>query len=360
MSESGDYDPGAWKGYDFKSARAKYDKHVGRSYSDAVSAGKTVDIPKTIKTESDSPVVICCDVTGSMGEWPAVIFSKLPYLDLEGKTYLGEKMETSFNAVGDCFSDKYPLQIRKFVTGTAMEAELKELVIEGGGGGQTNESYDLAALYYSRNCEMPNAVRPIFIFIGDEGLYNFVDKEKGELLCHTSMEKRVSIEKVFEDLKAKFSVYLIRKPYGNILDCSDETNQRIQKQWVELLGADHVVMLPDASRVVDVIFGIFAKETDKGTYFKEELEGRQTEDQVTAVLKSLNSIHVLPEPTEEDEEEDEDEDDSKAPKSKPGKSKSKKSKPAKSRKPAKSLKKLPSGASITRRKDDGKDSISLV
>ena len=36
MSEAGDYDPGVWKGYDFKSARAKFDVHAGRSYADAI------------------------------------------------------------------------------------------------------------------------------------------------------------------------------------------------------------------------------------------------------------------------------------------------------------------------------------
>ena len=85
MTESGDYDPGPWRGHDFGSARRTYDVHVGRSYDDALSKRKSLEdvLPDKISTESTSPLVIACDVTGSMGEWPSVMFSKLPYLELE-------------------------------------------------------------------------------------------------------------------------------------------------------------------------------------------------------------------------------------------------------------------------------------
>lgn len=298
MTEAGDYDPGPWRGHNFKSLRDDYDVHVGRSYGDAASRGVDAQdmVPKKIKTESESPVVIVCDVTASMEEWPTTIFSKLPYLDLEGKEYLGETMEISFCAVGDQFSDNYPLQVQEFCTGTDMEGALKNLIIEKGGGGQTNESYDLPALYYANNVEMPNATKPILIFIGDEGIYDFVDKEGGEKWAHTKIDKRkTTVKKLFEALKQKWSVYLVRKMYDSRSseDGLSSTDQRIQSQWEELLGADHVSMLPEAGRVVDVIFGIFARETNRLEYFKDELVGRQRKDQVDVVMKSLKTIHKL-------------------------------------------------------------------
>jgi hypothetical protein len=296
MSESGDYNPGPWSGYDFKSARAAYDVHVGRSYVDAVATGKKRKdlVAKTLSTDSDAPLVIACDVTGSMGEWPATIFSKLPYLDLEGKEYLGKGMEISFAAVGDAYSDQYPLQTRPFVTGKGLEKQLKELIIEGNGGGQTSESYDICALYYARNVKMPNAVNPIFIFIGDEGLYDFVDKEQARDWVGTSIEGRLSSKQALEELKKKYAVYLIRKPYGTSSgDNTSGDNKRIHAQWESYLGADHIAILPEAGRVVDVIFGILAKETDRVKYFAEELKGRQKPDQVKTVLKSLVTVHCL-------------------------------------------------------------------
>jgi len=293
MSESGSYNPGPWRNHNFKAAKKKYDVHVGRSYEDALSKRKNIKdiIEKTLKTKSKSPLVIACDVTGSMGEWPATIFSKLPYLELEGKEYLGEDLEISFAAVGDVYSDDYPLQVRKFESGIKLKKRLKELVIEGGGGGQMMESYDLTALYYARKVKTSNGSKPIFIFIGDEGCYDFVDKEAAKKYTGIDLKKRLSTKAVMKELQKKYSVYLIRKPYDSKGDSMSSIDKKIYKQWEEMLGEDRISILPDPSRVVDVIFGILAKETERLEYFKEEIEERQRDDQVDAVMKALDTIH---------------------------------------------------------------------
>jgi hypothetical protein len=290
MSETADYSPGDWKGHDFSSARKAYDVHVGRSYSDAKDSNKKAAdlVPESISTDSDAPLMILCDVTGSMGSWPATIFSKLPYLDLEGKEYLGPNMEISFAAVGDAHSDRYPIQIRGFKAGTDLEKELKQLVIEGGGGGQSSESYELTALYYARNAKMPNAVRPIMIIIGDEGFYETITKDHAKL-AHVSLENsRINTDELFKELQEKYSVYLIRKPYDN------GGEDAIQRRWEKLIGKEHIAMLPSADRVVDVIFGILAQEKNRVDYFRKEIEDRQRDDQVNTVYKALKTIHAIP------------------------------------------------------------------
>lgn len=310
MSESGDYTPApCWSGYDFKSARATYDDHVRRSYDDAVATGVNPHdlVPDHIETDCEAPLIIICDETGSMGSWPATIFSKLPYLEHEGKEYLGDGMRISFCAVGDAFSDQYPLQVQPFVEGAALKDTLKKLVIEGNGGGSAQESYDLAALYYARNVSFPNAIRkPVLIFIGDEGLYNYVDKEKAKNWSRCEPNSRMSMEQLFVELTGKYAVYIVRKPYGNCTANSRSDQDRmIENQWAKLLGDDHVVPLPEAERVVDVIFGILAKETGRIEYFEKELKDRQGKDtdgdhKIAVVMKSLHAIHAdserLPDP----------------------------------------------------------------
>ena len=304
MSESGDYDPGPWKGYSFASARRAYDSHIDRSYTDAVKASvsRADCVPDEVTTDSESPLIIACDVTGSMGQWPATIFSKLPYLDLEGKEYLGPSMQVCFAAVGDCFSDKYPLQVQPFATGTDMEATLKKLIIEGGGGGSTQESYDLAALYMLKHCNCPKAIRkPILVFIGDEGFYIFIDQDKGREWALCECTERLSLGQLFHQLQEKFSVYCVLKPYGNAAATSvnelDGTSERVYSEWRKLLGEDRIAILPEAGRVVDVIFGLLANETGRVDYFKDELKDRQGKDtdgdhKINIVLKSLNTIHI--------------------------------------------------------------------
>ena len=87
MSEAGDYDPGPWRGHNFRDAYRAFDVHAGRSYAAAKSKRITPVslIPKELVTQSTSPLVIVSDVTGSMGEWPKVMFSKLPYLELASR-----------------------------------------------------------------------------------------------------------------------------------------------------------------------------------------------------------------------------------------------------------------------------------
>jgi hypothetical protein len=299
MAETADYDPGDWKGHDFASARKSYDVHVGRSYEDAKvkkTAPSTL-VPDNVSTNSTAPLVIVTDHTGSMGKWTATMFSKLPYLEIEGKEYLGEDMEICFAAVGDIFSDDYAFQVRPFASGTDLDVRLKELVIEGNGGGQYCESYDVAAAYFANNCDMPKAVNPILIFIGDEGLYQNLAADHAKQWAHIDTDKRMELPAIFAELKKKFTVYLIRKPYGSgYRSSSDVISDRdagIEKQWLELLDAEHVLVLPEAERVVDVIFGILAKETGRIDYFREELKGRQRPDQVNVVMKSLHSIHAI-------------------------------------------------------------------
>jgi hypothetical protein len=303
MSESGDFDPGPWRSEEhsnFREERRRYDEHAGRSYETAVHSNRTQKdlIPTSLTTQSESPLVIACDVSYSMGDWPATIFSKLPYLDIEGKLYLGQSREISFSAVGDAFVDKYPFQARPFCNGLDLKKRLEELVVEQGGGPEYRESYDLPAVYYSRNVNMPNAKsKPIFIFIADEGLYNIVDKEQARKFARATVNERLTSKEAMEELKQKFNVYLIRKPYNN--PDYPGADRIIQAQWESYLGKDHIAELPGADRVLDVIFGILAKERGKVDYFRKEIEERQIDAKnpregilkVEIAYEALSDIH---------------------------------------------------------------------
>lgn len=167
--------------------------------------------------------------------------------------------------------------------------------MEGDGGGTVHETYELAALYCANKVEMPNATHPVMIFIGDEEPYDHISKEHAKTYCGIDAPHALPTKQVFAALKRKFAVYFIRKPYGHTTmrqgAAMDETNRRILTAWQDLLGAEHVVDLPEAARVVDVIFGILANEVGKYDYFVEEITGRQTKEQVAMVTKSLETIH---------------------------------------------------------------------
>ena len=288
MSESGDYTPAAhWGGHSFTDAKRAYRATADASLSEAKK--RNIDpkglFPKTMSTKSESPLVIGFDVTASMDDWPVTICSKLPYLEFEGQEYLGDGMEISWCAFGDSQYDKYPFQAQKFCKGKALKTKLDKLVHERGGGGNSCESYDLAARFYSQNCQMPEAIRkPIFIFICDEGIYSSPNADEW-----TNTGGEGDWETDMAALCQKFSVYCIRKNYHN-------QDRKVHDQWIKTLGKDRVVRLQDPNRVVDVIFGLLAQETGRIDYFEDELAERQGADsdgdeKIAIVMKSLHSVH---------------------------------------------------------------------
>ena len=89
MSEmGGSYDPGPWRGWDFDSARKAHTNlrpSAGRGYSGSSSSTPSVAptnlVPDKVTTNAKSPLVVVVDGTGSMGQFPKIIFQKLPLLD---------------------------------------------------------------------------------------------------------------------------------------------------------------------------------------------------------------------------------------------------------------------------------------
>ena len=290
MSESSDYDQGDYTGVDFSSARKEFDKRSGRSYRDAIKSKKPLTAVKadSVYTSCSSPLVIVADETGSMGKWAAPIFAKLGYLVNEGQVYLGNDMEISFCAVGDAYSDDYPLQPRPFAKGLELSERLKELIIERRGGGNKGESYELPALYYANKCLTPNAIRkPIIIFIGDDVPHELVSRDQAKKIVGVNLEYEMSARDAFEELKEKFSVFMILKPPKANAGENDARNRAVYDRWVGLLGDSNVKVLTDANRVVDVIFGILAEITNRNDAFRDDMENRQTPAQRKTVYKSL-------------------------------------------------------------------------
>jgi hypothetical protein len=289
MSESADYTRTSWVAtHDYSAARSTYTTSVvNRSYSRATATRVAArDLVKTgIKIDTPTLIVVS-DVTGSMGQWPAVMFGKLPYLMHELKVYLGEDARLLIAAVGDAVSDDYPLQIHE-PKSTFDEAKetLEALVVEGNGGGTKKESYELAAGYFLNAVDVARNIKPILVFIGDESPYPKLTGSQLAALGVTNVSDMDTTE-LFSKLNEIYDVHLIHKPYSNY-DSSPVTEQ-VKASWLPLLPPQHIHPLREPERVVDTLFGILAGSTEKVEEFTRELLARQTPAQVKTVLTTLN------------------------------------------------------------------------
>lgn len=304
MSEAGDYTPSDWsRGHNFKQQTDDYAHRARSTYTKAVNSGVTLKdlVPAKISTNSKNIALIACDHTGSMGTKPSVIFGKFPYLEHEARTvYMGKDVVFSWISFGDANNpeiEKYPLQVRPFAADKASNDELNELVLEpDSGGGTQHETSELVPLYALYNVDAPNAKNPLLIILTDESPYANVTKETAKKIAKVELEKRISTDEIFERLAEKgYSTYIVQFPFnsGTLVDGPlTGTTKIVYDDWSALVGEDHVALLDDANRVVDVIMGIMAKEAKKVDVYYKEIKGRQTKEQVAIASKALKNIHA--------------------------------------------------------------------
>ncbi len=181
-----------WKkpdAYKYDSARAPYLDSMaaaskakgGRHYNRGSSPDMKLVDPrgKTISSDSRNVIVFGIDGTGSMVNWPAEIFDRLPLLYQTLSQYRAD-LEVSFGVIGDATCDSYPLQVNSFGKGVSLEDHINALFPEGGGGGQVSESYELFGYFALNNVKVPNAVSPFLFICGDEKFYTAIDPDQVE------------------------------------------------------------------------------------------------------------------------------------------------------------------------------------
>jgi len=196
-------------------------------------------------------IAVVFDVTGSMGEIPVVLQKKLGQLMtiLVAKSYVKDP-QILFGAVGDATCDSVPLQIGQFESGLEMDDNLGKFCLEGGGGGQMTESYELIPYFFARktdiDCFDKRGDKAYLFTIGDEMPYPKVHKDEVEALIGDKLEADVSLEDVTKELLTRYEWFHI------IPQTSTGMTPSISARWKKLLG-ERVIMLPDADAVCETI-----------------------------------------------------------------------------------------------------------
>jgi hypothetical protein len=237
---------------------------------------------KRLLTESENPILVAVDVTGSMAHWPREIFDRLPLLYQTLSQYR-EDVEVSFAAIGDATCDRFPLQVTDFEKGAALDEHLGALYGEGGGGGGAKESYELYAWFVQNRVSAPRAEKPFLIIYGDEGFYPEVNEDQVRHYFGGALEGRVSSRSVFSDLMKRYEVYLLRKSYGG------SQEKEILAQWQDALEPQRVIPVQDEERAVDLALGLIARSWGRFEDFEENMKARQPLAKVKALANSLDA-----------------------------------------------------------------------
>lgn len=242
---------------------------------------------KVLESTAKTPIIIVLDVTGSNIDFARVVYDKLPmfYGQIEQKGYLKD-FEISFCAVGDAYTDSYPLQIGDFAKGIELDSWIEKVVLESGGGGQKHESYELAAYYLLKNTKFAPGSEPIIFFIGDEMAYPTVNCEQasdfGIACCEGGVEPFSLLREKVND-----NVFMLLNKYCMTFD--DE----ITSSWEKLLAPEHVVKIGEEKAIVDLMLGIISMISSARTletYKIDMLDRGQTQARIEGVSKSLEGL----------------------------------------------------------------------
>ena len=243
---------------------------------------------KILASNTKSPIIVVLDVTGSNIDFARVVYDKLPmfYGQIEQKGYLKD-FDIAFCAVGDAYTDDYPLQIGEFAKGIELDSWIEKIVLESGGGGQGMESYELAAYYLYKNTNFAVGSEPIIFFIGDEKPYPRVNKSQAREFEIECFEGDVEPFKLLRE-KVNDNVFMLLNKFA-----SRSFNDETIACWEKLLAPEHVIKIGEEKAIVDLMLGIISMVSSSrtlDTYKIDMLDRGQTKERIEGVSKSLESL----------------------------------------------------------------------
>ncbi|MEZ0066487.1 hypothetical protein ABIA32_002497 [Streptacidiphilus sp. MAP12-20] len=239
--------------FDYSDRARRGPRHTWRAHPSLDPLGLTLRESRDSDEHPDSlAVAVLFDVTGSMGNVPRVLQTKLPELFglLLRKGYTRDP-QILFGAVGDATCDRVPLQLGQFESDNRMDDNLGNIFLEGGGGGQMHESYELAmyamARHTATDCFDKRGRRGYLFLIGDELPYGKVKAREVREVLGERLPEDLPLAALLPELQRRWHVYYIL-PAG----AAYAGNPEVLGRWRALLG-QNVIELDDLDAVCETI-----------------------------------------------------------------------------------------------------------
>ena len=201
---------------------------------------------------ASTPIVVLFDVTGSMGVVPQVMQRRLAELFglLERKGYVQDP-QIMFGAIGDADCDRVPLQVGQFESDNRMDEQLRTLFLEGGGGGQKSESYELAAYFVARHTATDawdQRGRKGYLFIvGDEMNKRTLRAAHIRRVIGDEVDRDLDTAAIYREVQQRWETFFILPRQTAYYD-----DMQVNQHWRDLLG-ERLLKLEDPEAVCELI-----------------------------------------------------------------------------------------------------------
>ena len=247
--------------YSYMSARERSEERVARASHMSASAAREeifrqrkIDpdmvIKGKIRESRDSeehpnsfPIIIALDTTGSMGHIPMdLIKGSFPEI-MKSIIEAGvPDPQVCFIGVGDCYCDNAPIQCGQFESSDElMEKWFQKVYLEGGGGSNPGESYNLAWFFASRHTVTDawekRHQKGVLITIGDEPCLAEIPQGDISNLFGDSVQTGALSTALVKEASVQWELYHVhmgdRPFYSSVIE-----------KWKKLIGEDRVAVLP--------------------------------------------------------------------------------------------------------------------
>lgn len=222
------------------------------------------------------PVVLGLDVTGSMGGAAVEVAKKLNVV----MTSLYEKVadvEFMIMGIGDLAYDNAPIQASQFESDIRIAEQLDKIYFEGGGGGNSYESYTAAWYFGLRHTKLDcwnREKKGIIITMGDEALNPYLPKNPLSRVTGDNLQGDVETKDLYEESIRKFDIYHLAVNDSQTSyryhksDIKESFGKYLDENHLRIVSMDNI-----ASAIVDII-----THTEAGT------ENREAEENIGGMI----------------------------------------------------------------------------
>ena len=254
------WDADAWTSYTTTTATKSRDaiftsKHGMKDSLNPLNV-KMRESRDSVANPESNAIIVGIDVTGSMGmiaealarEGLGVLFKEI----LDRKPVSDPHL--MFMAIGDASCDNAPLQVSQFEADATIIDQLTDIYLEGRGGGNDWESYNLpwyfAANHTSIDCFEKRGKKGFIFTVGDEFPAHALTRSQILKVVGDSMQtENLSNEDLLTMVSRSYHVFHVIVEEGS---CARRNLDGVTKAWKEILG-QNVLSLSDYTKLSEVI-----------------------------------------------------------------------------------------------------------
>ncbi len=207
------------------------------------------------------PIILALDVTGSMGSVPHYLVKEgLPHI-MDSIIQKGIKdPQLLFLAIGDHECDRSPLQIGQFESSDALlDMWLTKVYLEGGGGSNFGESYNLAwyvGAYHTAIDSWEKRKQKGFLFtIGDEPVLKSLPKNVLKNIMGDGQYQDFTSAILLDKAREMYDVYHL-----HVTQTNAGSQMVDQGGWKQLMG-DNLILVNDVKSISKIISDIVVEKS---------------------------------------------------------------------------------------------------